>query len=75
MSLSPDLLSPDLLITLSVLAGCVGLFALASNRASKPADPLNPRLIPWRPIIVASGFAALIAIVHLVNLAGIETGR
>jgi hypothetical protein len=68
-------LTPDLAITITALAFCCGLFAYASHRAAKPADPLKPRLIPWRPIILASGFAALIAIVHLVNLAGIETGR
>ena len=68
-------LDPDLVITFFVLAFAGGLFALASHRAARPADPLKPRLVPWRPIILASGFAALLAIVHLINLAGIQTGR
>lgn len=68
-------LTPDLILTLTAIALFGGLFALASHRAAKPADPLNPRLVPWRPIIIISGFAMLVAIVHLVNLAGVETGQ
>ena len=68
-------LTPDLVITLAAIALFGGLFALASHRAAKPADPLNPRLVPWRPIIIISGFAMLVAIVHLLNLFGVETGR
>ncbi|MBU6372233.1 MAG: hypothetical protein KJS97_05840 [Alphaproteobacteria bacterium] len=67
--------SLDLIITLSAIALLGALFAFASHRAAQPADPLNPRLVPWRPIIVISGFATLVAIVHLLNLAGVETGR
>jgi len=52
-----------------------GAFWLASHRAAQPADPLRPRLVPWRGVIIASGFAAFVALVHLVNLAGFTTGR
>jgi len=68
-------MSPDFALTLAVAGLFSGLFALASHRAALPADPLRPRLVPWRPVIVASGFAALIALAHLINLAGVQTGR
>lgn len=68
-------MSVDLALTLTALALFGGLFALASRQAAKPADPLKPRLVPWRPIIIIAAFGGLVALVHLVNLAGLETGR
>ena len=68
-------LTSDLVFSLAALAAAGGVFWFASHRAAQPADPLKPRLVPWRGVIIASGFAALIALVHLVNLAGVETGR
>lgn len=60
--------------TLTVLAVSVALFAYGSWRSAQPADPLNPRMIPWRPVMIFAGVAALLMLVHLVNLAGVETG-
>lgn len=65
----------DLTTTLVLMALLGGLFAYGSWRSSKPADPLKPRMIPWRPIMIASGFATIIMLVHLVNLLGFETGQ
>jgi hypothetical protein len=64
----------DLTTTLIVLAASVGVFAYGSWVAARPADPLNPRLIPWRPIIIFAGVAAILMLVHVVNLLGVETG-
>jgi hypothetical protein len=41
----------------------------------RPRTDLNPRLIPTTPILIASSFVALLALIHLVNLVGIHTGR
>jgi hypothetical protein len=60
--------------TLIVLACAGGVFAYGSWKAARPADPLRPRLIPWRPLIILSGLVALLMLVHLVNLAGMTTG-
>lgn len=65
----------DLAITIAALAVCVGIFALGSWIMSRPADPLKPRLIPWRTLILIAGVAGILALVHLVNLFGITTGR
>ena len=61
--------------TLVILALAVGLYAYGSWRAAKPADPLNPRLIPWRPVILVAGVVGLLMLVHLVNLIGFDTGK
>jgi hypothetical protein len=64
------------LITTSCLLGLSAmLFAVASWRAAKPADPLKPRLAPWRALIIFSGAFSMLLIVHLFNLMGVETGR
>lgn len=64
----------NLVTTLVVLAVSAAIFIFGSWRAAKPADPLRPRLIPWRPIIVFAGAAGLLMLVHLVNLMGFQTG-
>ena len=61
-------------LNLAILAVLVGLFAFGSWRSAQPADPLNPRLIPWRPIIIAAGVAGIIMIGRLVSLMGVDIG-
>ena len=67
-------MSIDLLITAALFAAALGIFALGSWRLSHPADPLRPRLIPWRTLIIVAGAAAILIAVHLVNLLGFTTG-
>ena len=61
--------------TLGVLAAAGAVLIYGRWRSSLPPNPRKPRLLPWRPILIGAAFVALLAIVHLVNLAGIETGR
>lgn len=60
--------------------GLIAVFILAAGLFGwRGAQPLNiqkgPRLVPWRPLMAASTTAAIILIVHLVNLLGVNTGR
>jgi amino acid transporter len=64
----------SLTVTLAILIPAGLLFALSFWRSALPADPLRPRLMPWRAIMIFSGAVALLMLVHLVNLFGIETG-
>ena len=41
----------------------------------KPRDSLSPRLLPTTAILMVAGLVLLLAVVHLVNLGGIQTGR
>ena len=64
----------NLALNLAILAVLVGLFAFGSWRSAQPAEPLNPRLVPWRPIIIAAGVAGIIMIGRLVSLMGVDIG-
>ena len=45
-------------------------------RGAQPPDLLRgPRMIPYRMIMVLAAAVVLVMVVHLVNLAGFETGR
>ena len=72
-------LAPTMLINL-VLTGLIFLAALALIVGmviieKRPRSDLNPRLIPTTPVLIISGFVALLALIHLVNLVGLHTGR
>jgi hypothetical protein len=41
----------------------------------RPRTSLDPLLVPTTPIMFGGGVLALLALVHLVNMAGIHTGR
>lgn len=43
--------------------------------AARPADPLKPRLLNYNLVMVVAAFVGLVMIVHLINLAGLKTGR
>ena len=64
----------SLIVTLAILAVLVGVFAFGSWRSAQPADPLNPRLVPWRPVIIAAGVAAIIMVGRLISLMGFDIG-
>jgi hypothetical protein len=41
----------------------------------RPRKSLEPRLFPTTPIMFLGAFVSLVAVVHLVNLYGVHTGR
>jgi amino acid transporter len=41
----------------------------------KPRESLNPKMLPSTALMLVIGIVALLALVHLVNLLGIHTGR
>lgn len=66
----------DLKMTLGLAAGLLALAVFAGWRGARPSDPLKgPRLMPWRPLMVAAAVGALMMVVHLVNIMGVKTGR
>lgn len=69
------LLNPEFIITFLVFAASLcGVGALVWLE-KRPRDSLTPRLLPTTPMMMAVGFVGLLALVHLVNLAGVHTGR
>ena len=64
----------DLYLTLAGLVGMLALCVLANWRAGLPWNDLKPRRVPWRLVLILAAFGVVILLVHLVNLAGLETG-
>ncbi len=71
----PDLSPLELWMTIGVLGASVAVVGWMSWLERRPRDLLKPRLIPTTPILLAFGFIGLLALVHLLNLYGIHTGR
>jgi hypothetical protein len=66
----------DWAATLAVTAGFAALVVFAGWRGARPPDLLRgPRLMPWRLIMILSAAGVLLALVHIANLLGLETGR
>lgn len=64
----------DWILTLCALLGFAVLGIVANWRAGLPWNDAKPRIVPWRFVIILSGFATVVLLVHLVNLAGVQTG-
>lgn len=69
------MLNTQFIVTLVVLLGALAVIARMIVLERRPRTGLNPSLIPTTPVLLICGFVAILAIVHLVNLAGIHTGR
>ena len=65
-----------LTLTLSLLAACLAVALFAGWRGARPPDPMRgPRLVPWSLIMTLAACGALVFLVHLLNLLGLQTGR
>jgi hypothetical protein len=75
MPLSEIVQNPNFIITLLVFLAAASMIGWVIWRDKKPRDSLSPGLVPTLPVMMFSGIVALLALVHLVNLFGIHTGR
>lgn len=63
-------------VTLGLIATALAIAVFAGWRGAQPPNPLKGvRMAPHRLIMVTAAAAALILLVHLVNLLGVTTGR
>ncbi len=62
-------------ITLGVLLFSGGMIAFLVRMERRPRETLETRLLPTTPLIIVFAFIGLLALVHLANLYGIQTGR
>jgi amino acid transporter len=70
-----SILTFEFITTFLLFLGC---FAVAGTMAwleRRPKESLAPRLLPATPIMLVAGFVGLLALVHLLNLSGVQTGR
>lgn len=71
----PNLNPTEFWLTLAAFLACAGVVGLMVWLERRPRQSLNPRLIPTTPLLLVFGFMGLLALVHLLNLYGIHTGR
>jgi amino acid transporter len=69
------LTSGNFLITLAIALAAMTVVGVVVWRERQPRQSLNPSLVPATPLLLVFGVVALLAIVHLVNLLGVQTGR
>ena len=67
--------STEIWLTLAVFLACVMVVGLLAWLERRPRQGLQPRLIPTTPVLLVFGFIGLLALVHLLNIFGIHTGR
>jgi hypothetical protein len=70
-----DWSTPEAWITCGLLAAGLLLVGVMAWLERRPRKSLDPLLVPTTPIMFAGGILAILALVHLLNLAGIHTGR
>lgn len=65
-----------LTLTLWLAAACMTAALFAGWRGARPPNPMRgPRLVPWRFLMTLAACGAMVFVVHLVNLLGVNTGR
>lgn len=69
------LTSENFLVTAGIAVAALAMVAFLAWRDRRPRTDLRTSLIPTVPVMLFSGIVALLAIVHLVNLLGLHTGR
>lgn len=66
----------DLPVTITTLVVLLILATVCGWRGARPANILKgPRMMPWRPLMMICVVAAMLLLVHLLNLLGLETGH
>ena len=65
----------ELTITYGALAAGIALVGFIAWLERRPRKDLSPRLVPTTPFLFAGMLVALLALVHVLNLAGFHTGR
>ena len=62
-------------VTLAVLAASLASAGFFIWLERRPPDFSRVRMVPTTPLIFASVLVAVVMIVHIVNLMGVQTGR
>ena len=65
----------EMSLTFGGLALGLALVATMVWIEKRPRKSLDPRLVPTTPIMFVGAFICLVALVHIVNIYGIHTGK
>ena len=64
-----------MLLTYGGLAFGLGLVAIMAWLERRPRKSLDPRMVPTTPLMLLGALICLIAVIHIVNSFGIQTGH
>ena len=70
-----DLNAFELWLTVAALIAGAGLAFLMGWLERRPRRSLTPGLVPTTPVMFIGAVIAVFALVHLINLLGVKTGR
>jgi Kef-type K+ transport system membrane component KefB len=66
----------DLPLTISAAVVFLALALVFGWLGARPINVLKgPRMVPWRPMMMACVVGLMLMMVHLVNLLGVQTGN
>jgi hypothetical protein len=65
----------EFLVTLAVAVASGGLVGGMAWLERRPRQTLQPSLVPTTPVMLIGMLVGILALVHLLNLVGIKTGR
>lgn len=65
----------ELWLTLCILGLSAALVGCMVYLERRPRDLLKPRLFPTTPVMFIAMLVAVLALVHLLNIYGVHTGR
>lgn len=65
----------EMSLTFGGLALGLALVATMVWIEKRPRKSLDPRLVPTTPLMFVGAFICLVALVHIVNIYGIHTGK
>lgn len=67
--------NPEFSLSLAAFLVCAVIVGVLSWLERRPRTSLTPRMIPTTPLMLIFGFIGLLALVHILNMYGIHTGR
>jgi hypothetical protein len=70
-----SLTEPEILITIAIFVGGLALAGWMIMLEKRPTDLTKQRLAPTTPLMFLGVFISLLALVHILNLYGVKTGR
>jgi hypothetical protein len=73
--MSADVSPAELYVTLVVLGAGAALAAMMVWLERRPRNDFKPRLLPTTPFLFIGALTTILALVHLLNLLGLHTGR
>jgi hypothetical protein len=61
--------------TLAIFIVAAAIVVIMAWLERRPRSGFEPLLLPTTPILLVSGIVAIMSVVHLLNVAGLHTGR